>query len=104
MPEREIEILLNDITRIFIYILTKSSNLDNFVIKLEYFHNGKWREIQRYDCEHGSVHKDILNREGKKIRTVFYRLVDKKSGLDMAIQDFKQNCEIYVWRYFNESK
>ena len=104
MPEREIEILLNDITRIFIYLLTKSSDLENFVIKLEYFHNGKWREIQRYDCEHGAVHKDILNREGKKIRDSIYRLVDKKSGLDMAIQDFKQNYEIYVWRYINESK
>jgi hypothetical protein len=104
MPEREIEILLNDIARIFIYILTKNGELENFVIKLEYFHIGVWREIQRYDCKHRSVHKDILNREGKKKQTIFYRLVDKKSGLDMAIQDFKQNYEVYVWRYFNESK
>ncbi len=104
MPEREIEILLNAITRIFIYILTETGDLENFVIKLEYYYNGVWQEVQRYDCGHGSVHKDILNREGKKIRTIFYRLVDKKSGLDIAIQDFKQNYEAYVWRYFNESK
>ncbi len=67
MPEKDFEILLNDLTRIFVYILTDSGDLENFVIKLEYFFSGRWREIQRYDCEHGSVHKDILNRDGKKI-------------------------------------
>ena len=104
MPEKDFEILINEITRIFVYIHTDTGKLENFVIKLEYFYNGRWREVQRYDCEHGSVHKDILNRGGKKIRTVFYRLIDKKGGLDMAVQDFRDNYEVYVWRFFNESK
>jgi hypothetical protein len=104
MPEKEFAILLNDICRIFVYLSTNLGNLENFVVKLEYFHANKWIEVQRYDCFHGMVHKDILNRQGKKIRTKPFLLMDKTSGIDMAIQDFKENYEMYIWRFINDKK
>ena len=56
----------------------------------------------RYDCFHGSVHKDIMNMKGAKIRTIKYPLVDKKSGLNMAINDCKENYNLILWRFQNE--
>lgn len=38
----------------------------NFIIKIEYFLNNKWLEVERYDCYHGFIHKDILDKYGKK--------------------------------------
>ncbi len=87
-----------------VYIETNGSFIINFVVKLEYFYQNKWFQVERYDCFHGSVHKDILNMNGSKKRVIKYPLVDRKSGLSIAIKDFKENYNFIIWRFLNEKK
>jgi hypothetical protein len=102
MPERDFKTFLNDFTRICIYFFYNKTELNNFVIKLELFYLNKWTEIERFDCYHNIVHKDIFNRKDDKKRVVTYPFVNKKSGLTFAIKDFKENHQFYVWRFLND--
>lgn len=101
MPRKDYIIILNDKTRIIVFYETNKGEVVKFVVKLEVFYNNQWTEVERFDTHHGYVHKDILNREGKKLRFVKYELMNVESGLNMAIKDFKENFEIYIWRFFN---
>jgi len=102
MPEKEYIISLDETTRIFVYFDTSLGTPTQFVVKLEIFINGDWVEIQRYDMYHGFVHKDVLNRKGEKIRQIPYYFADEKSGPNIAINDFKENYKIYMWRFYHE--
>ena len=72
MPERDYIVLINEITRLFIYFNYDKTELLNFVVKLEIFYLNKWTEIERYDCYHEIVHKDILNKKGDKVKSIPY--------------------------------
>lgn len=102
MPAKDYKIYLNEFARIIVYLLSDGNTVLNFVVKLEYFYKGKWSEIERFDCYHNSVHRDILNKKGKKKRVVKYPLVNNKSGLNFAIEEFKANYEFLIWRFLNE--
>lgn len=102
MSEKDYKIYLNDILRIIVYLETKGGNIKNFVVKLELYHINEWLEVERYDCFHGHVHKDIFDRNGQKKRKIIYPLVDKTLGLNMAINDFKDNHDQILWRYLND--
>ncbi|MFH0977210.1 MAG: hypothetical protein V1874_15630 [Spirochaetota bacterium] len=99
MPEKIYEIFIDDITKIIIFFETENGEVINFVIKLLYFYKNSWYEIERYDCFHNSVHKDIYNTKGNKKRQILYPLVDLSSGLNMAIEDFKTNYKAIIWRF-----
>jgi hypothetical protein len=102
MPENNFIMMLNDTTRVIVYFSNDKKNILRFVVKLEIFLNGNWIEIERYDTHHGSVHKDIIDKSGNKKRSIYYELVDIDSGLNMAIKDFKENYQIYIWRFLND--
>ncbi len=104
MPRKNFKIYLHDVLRIIVYIETDGGKIINFVVKLEYFYKNNWLEVERYDCFHGQVHKDILNFKKRKKRTIRYPLTDNKSGLNIAINDFKENYNFIVWRFLNEKK
>ncbi len=104
MPEVNFHIYLNKFIRILVYFDNEGKEVSTFVVKLEYYFSGKWMEIERYDCYHNKVHKDILNRKGKKKRVVSFEYLDIKSGLNAAIKDFKENYENYIWRFVNEKE
>ena len=71
-------IYLSDFARIIIYFSTDKNAVKNFVVKLEFIYRNDWIEIERFDCYHGSIHKDILNRKGGKKRIVNYGDIAKK--------------------------
>ncbi len=83
----------------YIYFNYNRTELLNFVVKLEIIYLNKWTEIERYDCYHDIVHKDILNKKGKKIKSIRFPLVDRKAGVNFAVNDFRENFELYVWRF-----
>lgn len=101
MPEKDYIIFINDFTRLYVYFNYYKSELLSFVVKLEIFYLNRWIEIERYDCYHGIVHKDILNKKGKKVRTISFPLVDVKAGVNFAVKDFRENYELYIWRFLN---
>ena len=86
-------------TRLVVYFTTRKGLAIRFVVKLEYEDDGVWREIIRYDCFHGYVHKDVLGRSGDKSRVVRYELLDPTTGLNAAIADCSENFRSYVERW-----
>jgi hypothetical protein len=72
------------------------------VVKLEFLYRNHWIEIERFDCYHHMIHKDILNRKGEKKRIIKYGNIDKKAGLTFAIADFQENYNFYIWRFIND--
>jgi len=95
---------LNDVTKIVIFFSTESGQVSRFVVKLLFLLNNEWKEVQRYDCYHDGVHKDVYNLKGIKIRQKRFELVDIPSGLTMAIEDFTENYESIIWRYLYDKK
>ena len=102
MPKKDFIILLNETTRIFVFFENAGKIINRFVVKLEILINGKWIEIERYDIYHGFVHKDILDKNGEKIKTVEYRYLNNKAGFNVAIKDFKENYNFYIRRYYEK--
>jgi hypothetical protein len=104
MPEIDYHVFITEFVRILVYFGSEGKEVNNFVVKLEYYHRGIWVEVERYDCFHGVVHKDILNRKGAKKRVIRFEHLDVKSGLNVAIKDFKENYDFYIWRFTNEKE
>jgi hypothetical protein len=104
MPERDYKIYINELIRICKYFYTNLGDVLNFVVKLECNYKNEWHEAERYDCYHGYIHKDILDRSGKKKRTVKIGIADKKTALNFAIADYEENYNFYIWRFTNDKK
>ena len=100
MPRKVYSHLIDSSTRLLVYFTTERGVAIRFVVKLEYDDDGEWREVIRYDCFHGFVHKDVLARSGRKKRVVKYRYLDPGTGLNAAIADCTDNFQSYVegWR------
>lgn len=58
----------------------------------------KWHPVVRYDTVHNRVHRDILFRNGTKIKE-FYGFEDFGSALTFALDDLVCNWEIYFQQY-----
>lgn len=63
------------------------------------FMDGRYFEIARYDSGLHEPHLDILRPDGAKERTVDYGVLENDQALSVAIQDFKNNRDIYVERW-----
>ena len=101
MPRKEFSYLIDGSSRLVVYFSTERGEVVRFVVKLEHARDGLWREIIRYDCFHGYVHKDVLSRSGGKKRVVKYQLLDPTAGLNAAIADCVENVQSYVERWQN---
>ena len=99
MPSQEFSYLLDGSTKLVVYFSTKTGEVGRFVVKLEYEEGGVWKEIMRYDCFHGYVHKDVLTRAGEKKRVVRYSYLDPGTGLNAAIADCADNFPSYIERW-----
>lgn len=60
MPDKYYEKIINEITKIIVYFATENGRVANFVVKLLLLKGDKWVELQRYDCYHSVVHKDVF--------------------------------------------
>jgi hypothetical protein len=80
-----------------------------FVTQLEYWHNGDWRAVVRYDhdadAEGGhdvteeGLHRDVY-RDSEKVRTEDVTgPISANEGFDFAEADLVENAERYVRRF-----
>jgi hypothetical protein len=99
VPRKDYFYYLDGFTRLVVYFTTKRGIAIRFVVKLEYDDDGEWREVLRYDCFHGFVHKDVLTKSGEKKRMIRYKLLDPTTGLNAAIADCSENFRAYVERW-----
>jgi hypothetical protein len=82
-------------TRLVVHLRKSRGRVLAFVVKLMIRESDGWVELERYDMFHGFVHRDIMDRGGNKIRTIPYFFLDSGNGLTTAIQDYKNNFDVY---------
>ena len=63
-------------------------------------------EIARYDSGLHEPHLDIIGPDGGKKRIIDYSILENDQALNVTIQDFKNNWNIYIerWNKWYEEK
>lgn len=56
-----------------------------------------WKPIVRYDCAHDFIHRDLINRNGKKIKEKL-STQNFKSAIRIAIEEMKNNLRPWLVR------
>lgn len=86
-----------------------SGELTRFVSQLEYWHEGAWKVIVRYDHGRGApgshdvtedgLHRDVY-RDGEKFRVESITgPIPADEGFDFAEEDLRENGEAYIKRF-----
>ena len=106
MPEKSFIIRLSATAFIFVYFVTERGNVGKFVAKLNIIQNGKYIEIARYDSGLHEPHLDIIGPDGGKKRIIDYSILENDQALNVTIQDFKNNWNVYKerWNKWHEEK
>ena len=56
-------------------------------------------EIARYDSGLHGPHLDILNPDGHKRKTIDLSMLENAQAMNVAIEDFTNNWELYIERW-----
>jgi len=64
---------------------------------------GAWREIVRYDCAHGFLHRDVMLWKGKTEKQPL-SIANLNNALRYAEQDIKDRWQWYKERYISGLK
>ena len=99
MPEKTFIIEINPNVFIFVYFVTEKGEVGNFVIKLNVIKGEKVFELARYDSGLHGPHLDILHPVGSKKRTIDFNMLENAQAMNVAIQDFANNWELYLERW-----
>jgi len=103
-PER-----LADRVQLRVAFSTDRGEVTNFVAQLEYWLDGTWQEVVRYDHDRDTpgghdvteegLHRDVY-RDGKKVREEQVTLsISAAEGFNYAEDDLRENAERYVRRF-----
>jgi hypothetical protein len=88
---------------------TEQGTVTRFMIQLEYWIDGDWREVVRYDHDQDALgghdvteqglHRDVY-RDGEKYRTEEVSPpIPANKGFDYAEDDLRENVERFVRRF-----
>jgi hypothetical protein len=80
------------------FIKTVSIDVSNIMVQYEANINGLWREIVRYDCAHGFLHRDVILAGGKTEKQPL-SIANLNDALQYAEQDIKDRWQWYKERY-----
>jgi len=58
--------------RLRVRIQTERGQVVDFVVQLESLIHNRWRAVVRYNCAHGTPHKDTLHPDGSQDKEWFY--------------------------------
>ncbi len=87
--------------RLRVQIQTERGQVIDFVVQLESFIHNRWQVIVRYNCAHGTPHKDTLHPDGAQDKEWFYHETPSEV-LNRAIEDIKRNYHRYKENYESE--
>ncbi|NUO82151.1 hypothetical protein HUU05_18935 [candidate division KSB1 bacterium] len=68
-----------------------------FMVQLEIYYEGRWRNVLRYDSAHGFSHIDRYNLKGEQIKESLDLTFDE--ALALADVDINENWENYRDRF-----
>ena len=88
---------------------TERGEVTRFMIQLEYWLEGDWREVVRYDHDRDApgghditeegLHRDVY-RDGEKIRSEDVSPpIPANEGFDAAEEDLRENVEEFIKRF-----
>ena len=75
------------------YHKTSRGKVERFVVQLEINHDGKWKEVVRYDCAHGFAHRDSYDLVGRNKKEKLF--LSFEDVLTIADDDIDDNWEFY---------
>ena len=84
--------------RLRIRIATEKGKVVNIMVQYEANIAGAWREIVRYDCAHGFLHRDVMLPKGKTEKQPL-SIANLNDALQYAEQDIKDRWQWYKERY-----
>ena len=84
--------------RLRIRISTARGQVFNIMVQYEANIAGAWREIVRYDCAHGFLHRDVMLPKGKTEKQPL-SIANLNDALQYAEQDIKDRWQWYKERY-----
>jgi len=84
--------------RLRIRIGTEKGRVVNIMVQYEAMIAGAWREIVRYDCAHGFLHRDVMLPKGKTEKQPL-SIANLNDALRCAEQDIKDRWQWYKERY-----
>jgi len=84
--------------RLRIRIGTEKGLVVNIMVQYEANIAGAWREIVRYDCAHGFLHRDVILPKGKTEKQPL-SIANLGAALQYAEQDIKDRWQWYKERY-----
>jgi hypothetical protein len=84
--------------RLRIRIRTDKGKVVSIVVQYEAMIRDAWREIVRYDCEHGYFHRDVIYPSGRKEKQPI-AIENLNDALQYAEQDLKDRWNWYKDRY-----
>ena len=99
MPEKIFTIEITKDIFILVYFFTERGKVGKFVVKLNIIIGGGTFELARYDGGLHEPHLDILKPDGSKYRTVHYSMLENAQAVNIAIEDFCNNWELYLERW-----
>ena len=99
MPEKSYDFFINKSVRCVVRFITENGKVIGFVVRMQAFIDGKWRDIRRYDTAHGTPHIDVLNWRGKTIEKIWMPQLPPGDAMTFAISDIKNNSKTYIRRF-----
>ncbi|MEI7638749.1 MAG: hypothetical protein WCJ37_15670 [Syntrophus sp. (in: bacteria)] len=99
MPKKIYTIEIAKDVFILVYFVTEKGAVGRFVVKLNIIIGDVTFELARYDGGLHEPHLDIIKPDGSKYRTVDYSALENAQAVNVAIQDFSNNWELYLERW-----
>ena len=84
--------------RLRIRIGTEKGKVVNIMVQYEANITGTWREIVRYDCAHGFLHRDVISPKGTAEKQAL-SIANLNDALQYAEQDIKDRWQWYKEKY-----
>ena len=83
-------------------IQTNRGRVESFVAQYEIVTPNQTYPVVRYDCAHGFVHRDVLNRRGDIVdKQPYAEQVDLNAALNDALADLTSEWESYRARFLS---
>lgn len=92
------EAILDKEVRLRVNFTRDRHEILSFLVQLEYFVNGKWYPVVRYDTAHQFTHRDILRPDGSQEKQPM-PVNDYNEALTYAQKDIMANFRRYCARF-----
>ena len=81
----------------------EGSRIVRFTAQYETLLEGRWLPVVRYDCAHGTAHRDVLDIRGREEKHLL-GVSDLREAIALADADIRRHWEQYKERFLRGRK